>query len=118
MTGQFGPRSDAIFIGGQLLNVQRAIITASGSGNTEVVAAHSGKKIRVVAYTLMANGTVNVKFQGATTDISGLKYLVANTGMVCGDLEKGWFETAAGVALNVNLSGSIAVGGEIVYVVY
>jgi hypothetical protein len=118
MIGQFGSRSDAIFIGGQLLNIQHGIITASASGNTQVVAAQSGKKILVIAYTLLSNGTVNVKFQSATTDISGLKYLIANTGLVCGDLEKGWFETAAGEALNINLSGNVAVGGELVYVVY
>jgi len=114
----FGPRADAVMIGGQLLNVQRGLIEASSSGNTQVIAAQSGKRIRVIAYNLMAAGSVNVKFNSASTKISGLKYLIANTGMVCGDLEKGWFETASGEALNINLSASVAVEGEIVYVVY
>jgi|WetSurMetagenome_2_1015567.scaffolds.fasta_scaffold1305328_2 hypothetical protein len=97
-------------------DVKYAPIVASASGNTSVVAAVAGTKIRVIAYNYMANGTVNVKFQSATTDKTGLSYLIANTGKVCPFNPAGWFETAVGEALNINLSASIAVGGELVYV--
>ena len=95
-----------------------ASIAASGNGNNTVVAAVTGKKIRVLAYNFMANGTVNAKWQSGAggTDLTGLKYLVANTGLVAPFNPVGWFETAAAALLNLNLSAGIAVGGELVYV--
>jgi hypothetical protein len=114
----FAPRIDAVMIGGQLLNIQRAAFTASSNGDNEIVAAVAGKKTIVFSYTLMANGTVNAKFRSDTTDISGLKYFIANTGIACTDNAKGWFETQAGHALNLNLSGAVAVAGELVYAQY
>jgi hypothetical protein len=95
-----------------------AKIAAASSGDNTVVAAVTSKKIRVVAYNFMANGTVNAKFQsGASgTDLTGLKYLIVNTGIVAPFNPVGWFETAANTLLNVNLSAAVAIGGELVYV--
>lgn len=94
-----------------------AVINASASGNNTLVAAVTSKKLRVLAYNFIANGTVNAKFQsGASgTDLTGLKYCVANGGICAPFNPLGWFETAAGVLLNMNLSAAIAVGGELVY---
>lgn len=94
----------------------QAIITASTSGNTQVVAAVASKIIRVLSYNYTCNGTVNVKFQSNTTDKSGLGYFVANTGKVCNWNPDGWFQTNSGEALNINLSGNVAVGGELTYI--
>jgi hypothetical protein len=91
-------------------------VVASTANATEIVAAVTGKKIRVLACSFMANGTVNVKWQSASTDLTGLAYLVANTGKVLPYSPGGWFETAVGEALNIHLSGAVAVGGELVYV--
>lgn len=107
--------TSTIYSGTTALTPKYAIITASSSGNTAVVSAVSGKKIRVIGYYLMANGAVNVKWQSATTDKTGLIYLIANTGISVGYNPVGWFETAASEALNINLSASIAVGGTLVY---
>lgn len=90
-------------------------LSVSSSGSTELVAAVPGCRIRVLAYNMIAAGSTNVKFRSASTDITGLKYLAANTGIVANYSEAGWFQTAAGEALNINLSASQAVGGEIVY---
>lgn len=109
-------QTDAVMNGTTALTPKFAIISASASGNTSVVALVASKKIRVLAANFMANGTVNVKFQSNTTDKTGLKYLVVNTGMVLPYCKTGWFETAAGEALNINLSAAIAVGGELVYI--
>jgi hypothetical protein len=101
-------------------NPKYAKIVASASGATEIVAAvgsgDTARKIRVVALSLMANGTVNAKFQSAATDLSGLDYLVGNGGKVLPYNECGWFETAPGEPLNINLSGSVAVGGHLTYI--
>lgn len=96
-----------------------AAIAASTSGNNTLVAAVTAKKIRVLAYNLIGNGAVNAKFQsGASgTDLTGLKYIAAAGGGICAPFNPvGWFETGAGVLLNLNLSGAVAVGGELVYV--
>jgi hypothetical protein len=91
-------------------------IAVSGSGATALVTANSTKRIRVTSIVLVSNGTVNVKFQSAATDVTGLAYLVANTGFSSGYNPKGHFQTAINEALNINLSGAIAVGGWLKYV--
>lgn len=109
-------QTDAMMNDTVVLTPKFAVISASSSGATSIVSAVSGKKIRVLAYNFIANGTVNVKWQSASTDKTGLKYCIANSGMVAGFNPIGWFETASNEALNINLSAAIAVGGELVYV--
>lgn len=93
------------------------VISASSSGDNTLVSGVSNKKIRVLSYVLMANGTVNAKFQSSTGgDITGLLYLVANTGASSGFSPVGHFETVAGEALELNLSGAVAVGGHLTYI--
>lgn len=108
--------TDAIMNDTTALTPKFAVISASSSGNTSVVALVSSKKIRVLAYAFQCNAAVNVKFQSNTTDKTGLFYNAANTGALAGFNPVGWFETAAGEALNINLSGAVAVGGHITYI--
>lgn len=99
------------------LEVSRAFANASGTGNTQVVAAQgTGFKIRVVALVIIATTAVTVKFQSATTDISASFPIGANGGMALPYNPKGWFETAANQALNVNLGSSIATAVQAVWV--
>ena len=100
------------------LNKQVSVaISAASNGANSIVAAVSGKKYRVVAWNFMSNGTVNAKWQDGSTDKTGLYYLVANTGISVPNpgTRIGWFETSDNTALNLNLSGAVAVGGAIVY---
>ena len=98
------------------LTVKTADIVASSLGATEVVAAVAGKKIRVLGFHYTVNAAVNVKFQSATTDITGLGYHGAQGEGMARDAGFGFlFETAAGAALNINLSGAVAVGGHLTY---
>ena len=110
--------NDEYYSGATALTVKWATVAASTSGNNTIVAAVSGKKIRVLQAELVANGTVNVKWQsGASgTDKTGLAYMVVNSGYVLPYSPIGWFETAASTLLNLNLSAAIAVGGVIAYV--
>jgi hypothetical protein len=95
------------------------IIAASSSGDNQIVAAQPTKKIQIIAFYLVANGTVNAKWRSGTTDISGLLYEVANAGIsvaaINPDGRRPWHETVAGQALNLNLSGAVAVGGQVYY---
>lgn len=104
------------------MGIKSAIITANTSGQTQIVAAVPGRRIRVVSYVLSFSGTVNAKFQSNSTDLTGSLYGVAAgvipmaTGeSVIGGIQ-GQFETAPGEALNLNLSGAVAVGGHLKYI--
>lgn len=110
--------TDAIMNSTTALTPKFVAISCSSSGNNTIVAAVNPKKIRVLAYNFMANAAVNGKFQsGASgTDLTGLKYCVANGGLCAPFNPVGWFETASNTLLNLNLSGAVAVGGELVYV--
>lgn len=111
--------TDAIQNGTTALTPKFAVIAASSSGNNTLISAVTDKKIRVLAYNLIGNGAVNAKFQsGASgTDLTGLKYIAAAGGGICAPFNPvGWFETASNALLNLNLSGAVAVGGELVYV--
>ncbi len=115
--GGTGASGDSIVVGGVALTPKFAAIAASSNGNNTLVSAVSGKKIRVLGVYLISNGTVNAKMQsGASgTDLTGLAYLVANAGYVLPLSQVGWYETAAGSLLNLNLSSGVAVGGSLIY---
>ena len=98
--------------------IKRVAIAASSSGNNTLVAAVTGKRIRVLQYLLMASGAVNAKFQSGAggSDISGLHYFDANgAGAAPPWCPVGILETASGSLLNLNLSAAQAVGGWLVY---
>ena len=91
-----------------------APISATGSGNTEVVGAVSGKRIRVIAYAVIANATVSIKFRSGTTDITGSMRVVEGGG-IAHAYDGGLFQTAVNQPLNINLSNNATVGGYVVY---
>lgn len=107
-----------LYDGTTALTPKFATIAASSSGNNTLVAAVTSKKIRVLSVAFVANGAVNAKFQsGASgTDLTGLFYCLQGGGAVLPPNPTGWFETAAGTLLNLNLSGAVAVGGCLTYV--
>jgi hypothetical protein len=110
--------TDALMNGTTALTPKFAVITASASGVTTLVAAVTNKKIRVISIVLVANAAVNVKFQShvTPTDITGLLYLGANGGFAPGYNPLGHFQTISGEALDINLSSAVAVGGWLTYV--
>ena len=110
--------SNQMSTAGTIVTPKYAALALSASGNTTVVAAVTSKKIRVLAAVFMAAGTVNLKFQTGTggTDLTGLFYMVANTGASLPFNPAGWFETGSGVLLNANLSAAVAIGGCLTYI--
>lgn len=98
-------------------DLQRVAVQISSSGANTIVAAVSGKKIHIVNFILSSSGTVNLKFQShvTPTDITGLFYCVANS--VVGAINDfvGYGSTNTGEALDINLSGAVAVGGVLHY---
>ncbi len=96
-------------------NVLYAYVDATGSGNTSLVAAVTGYKIRVLSAVVVALTAVTVHFESATTQISADNAAGATGGWTFPESEYGHCETTGGVALNVNLSSAVATGVTITY---
>jgi hypothetical protein len=91
-----------------------ALINATSFGDTQIVPAVSGKRIRVIAYAVIANATVSIKFRSGTTDITGSMRVVEGGG-IAHAYDGGLFQTAVNQPLNINLSANATVGGYVVY---
>ena len=99
---------------------QYAVVSAALLGPNTLVAAVTGKKIRVLAAVLVASGGANtVTFESfpfpATTPLTGPMDLAADGQLVLSLNGFGWFETLTGELLNLCLSAGTAVEGCLVY---
>lgn len=110
--------TSTIYNGTTAIVPQYAKIVASASGVTNIVALTGGKMIRVIAWEVKVNAAVNFKWQSHVAgDITGLYYNSGQGDGVARALNQfGYFQTAVGEALDINLSGAVAVGGSLVYV--
>jgi len=95
-------------------SVSFATINATTSGDTQVVAAVSNRRIVVVAFGVIASATVNIRFRSGTTDITGSMRVVEGGG-IAHAYDAGLFQTAVNQPLNINLSANATVGGYVVY---
>jgi hypothetical protein len=96
-------------------NVKFATISASMSGNTSVVSAVTGRKLRVLSYTYVVEGAVDVKFTDESGDLTGAMTHGTEGEGVAVAATAGLFETTAGEALRINLSANINVRGHLSY---
>lgn len=92
--------------------------TVASLGSNLVIAAPSATaRIRVLSALLVTTSATTVSFLSAATTISGQFPLGANGGFSLPFSEYGWFETAPGEALNLNLSAGSSTGVSLVYIV-
>lgn len=89
--------------------------TATGTGNTAVVAAQTSNKIRVHSVLVVSTLANSVKFQSATTDKTALFPVGATGGFVLPYNPAGWFETELNEALNINMSVATSTGVQVTY---
>lgn len=108
--------SNQMSTGGTIVTPKFASLSVSSSGDNSIVAAVTSKKIRVLAYVIVADGTVAAKWRNGTTDVTGAMSLVANTGVVAPFCPVGHFETSVTTALQLNLSGAVGARGHITYI--
>lgn len=104
--------------GGASSAVKYAVIDAASADNT-IVAAVTGKKIRVISLFVIASGGENtLRFEAGTggTALTGQMQVSDNGGFVLGYNEAGWFETTAGALLNLELASATSVDGALSYV--
>lgn len=94
-----------------------AVISENTIADNELVAAVSGKKIRVLHYIVNAAGGANtITFKSASTAISGAIDVGDNVTISAQCEPYGVLETAAGEALNMGQSAATLVAGHLVYV--
>ena len=98
--------------------IKYAIIDAAGLGDNTLVAAVAGKRIRVLSFFYVAGGTVVVRFESGAggTALTGQMTHAVNDVVPAGFNEGGWFQTAVGALLNLELSAAVTVDGCLTYV--
>jgi hypothetical protein len=99
--------------------VKRAIIDAASSGDNTLVAAVTGKKIRVIFAAFTMTGTaVTIRFESAAggTALSGQLTPAQGQSVVWPYNPHGWIETVAGQLLNLELGGAQSVDGVLGYI--
>lgn len=101
------------------LEVKRAVINVASSGDNTIVAAVTGKKIRVISFIMRNAGAVDIRFEsgaGGTALTGVMETEAADPAIVAPFNPTGWFETAAGALLNLELGGAVSVDGLLSYV--
>lgn len=101
-------------IDGFPVEVKTALVSVGASTTASVVAAVTGKKLRVIYLSLFADNVTNANFRTNTTDISG-SIRFSTTGIVFPLVPK-WFETVAGEPLTVNNASATNVTGIVGYI--
>ena len=91
-------------------------IDSAASGDVTLVAAVSGKRIRVLQYVLVAAGATTVAFKDGATAVTGAMALVANSGVSSGYSPVGVVQTTVNTNLVLTLSAAVQVSGHLVYV--
>lgn len=96
---------------------------AAGQTDDALVAAVTGKVIRVVALVAIPGATAttstfNTKGSGAGVAISGTFDIAARTPFVLPFNPAGWFQTTSGEGLSVTTGAGSTTGYQVVYVTY
>ncbi len=97
--------------------IGKVAIDTATSGDTTIVAAVTGKRIRVHSYVLVGSGTVTARFESAAggTALTGQMTMAAGNVICAPHNPMGWFDTVAGELLNLELSGATSVDGHLTY---
>lgn len=96
--------------------VKNKSIDVSSMGSNEVLAAVTGRQINVLSLAIISKLSNDIKFLSAASQIGATMPLGANGGFVLPYNPYGWFNTAEGEALNINLSVATATGVMITYI--
>lgn len=95
-----------------------AVIDEATSGNNTLVAAVASRKIRVLAYVMVASGDVTARFEDGAggTALTGQMDLTTNSGVSAAFNPAGWFETGTNTLLNLELDAAVSVDGHLTYI--
>ena len=96
--------------------VQRVVINGSGAADIALFTPNGDQIVRVLNYVITASAAGTVRFESGAggTALTGIMHLIANGNLtlVVPFNENGWFETAAGAVLSLEIVGSIDIDGH------
>lgn len=111
-TTSLGEFQNSVFAGG---GQKFASIDQGSAGTTEIVAAVTGSRIRIMAAVLTGVGSnINVSLKSASTQLTGEISGNASLGIVLSYNPAGWVQTEAGEAFQITSSNG-AINGCVVY---
>lgn len=107
-----------LLVGKEAQGIKHSAIDAASSGDNEIIAAKAGTRYRVLSCFLIASGTVTTRFESGPggTALTGQMNLTTNSGFTLPHNIGGWFKTAHGESLNLELGGAVSVDGCISYI--
>lgn len=106
-----------LYIGTNVLQVKRVTYSKATAAAADVIAAVTGKKIRVVAMHIQSAAAETVLLRtGTSADVTGVMSLATGVPLVLPLNPAGWFETVAGEALRATHGSTNQVSGSICYV--
>jgi hypothetical protein len=99
--------------------VKTVVVDEAGSAANELVAAVSGKAIRILALALLSDSAVDVTIQddtgGGAVVLIGPLGDINKVSFVLPFSEEGWGQTTRGQALDMLLGGATQTTGVLVY---
>lgn len=107
-------RGEDIEINGKNYPVKYAVINLADTG--DIVAAVTGKKIRLVSLFFVASAAVTLTLRSTTTALSGAMAFAQNGGLMLPVNQFGWVQTAKGGALNLLMGSAVQVSGAANYI--
>lgn len=96
-----------------------SVAVSASVGDTTVVSAVAGKKIRVMEFFLVPTGTATLRFESGTggTALTGQMSTVTGNPIASGYSPDGHFETGVGELLNIEFVGvGLTISGWLTYV--
>jgi hypothetical protein len=90
-------------------------INTAASGDTTLVAAQTGKAVRVYSLRLNVAGAVIVQIKTGSVVREVFNFSGAGGGVVLELRQQPYYSTANGEALVINLSGAVQVDGQVEY---
>ena len=96
----------------------KAVATSSSGGDKEIVAAVTGKKIRVLSFAFVVSGATDLRFESSAggAELTGVMSYAANSGIETHYNPIGHFETVAGQSLSLEQSAAVVTAGLLTYV--
>lgn len=102
---------------GQIGADQVKFVPISLTATGDLVAAVSGRKIRVISYLFICSAALTINFESNTTDVTGPMQVAANGGVSYpGGVLAPAFETATGEKLAMTITGTGNVRGHLSYI--
>lgn len=103
------------FLYPRLPHLQSAAINFSSSGDNEIIAAVTAKRILVHRLFIVCAGSTNLIFKRGSTNLSGALPMATNGGITFDITGEPWFTTSIDEAFNINSSIGVQVSGTIYF---